>query len=68
MIASGIHHLKHHSHSTISKTIELFNALGVKKGIITYMSHMIDYQSESKKLPKNVYLGYDGMTLDIDID
>jgi phosphoribosyl 1,2-cyclic phosphate phosphodiesterase len=65
MIASGLRWKEHKTHSTIPETVELFKLLDVERGIITHMSHDIDYQEDSVKLPKGVELAYDGMQLSI---
>ena len=63
MIASGIHFGEHAAHSTIPETIELFQKLEVKQGIITHLSHEVDYLRDNSRLPDNVFLAYDGMVI-----
>ena len=65
MIASGIRYGKHHTHSTIEETLILFTQLAVKRGIITHLSHDVDYETVSQKLPAHAELAYDGMTFKI---
>lgn len=65
MIASGLRHRAHSTHSTIGETIELFAKLGVRHGVITHLSHEVDYTSHSKELPPNVVFAYDGLRVDL---
>ena len=62
MVASGIHFTPHSSHSTIPETLEIFDRLQVKKGILTHTSHKVDYQPTQDRLPPHRYLAYDGMS------
>jgi phosphoribosyl 1,2-cyclic phosphate phosphodiesterase len=61
MVASGLRWRDHKTHSTIQETIDLFEDLQVRRGIITHLNHEIDYDLDSKKLPGNVELAFDGM-------
>lgn len=65
MVASGIHFGKHNTHSTIPETIELFKALKVRDGIITHIAHDVDHERDSKRLPRGVRFGYDGMNFSV---
>lgn len=65
MIASGLRHRPHKTHSTIGETLEVFNRLGVQRGIITHLSHEVDYESHSEELPAHVSLAHDGMRVDL---
>jgi phosphoribosyl 1,2-cyclic phosphate phosphodiesterase len=63
MIATGLRFKSHKTHNTIEETLELFEALQVKRGILTHMSHEVDFAETSKRLPKHVELAYDGLEL-----
>ncbi|MCX6116084.1 MAG: MBL fold metallo-hydrolase [Proteobacteria bacterium] len=63
MVASGLRWRDHKTHSTIQETIDLFEDLQVRRGIITHLNHEIDYDLDSKKLPGNVELAFDGMQI-----
>lgn len=63
MVASGLRWKEHKTHSTIPETIELFRRLDIERGIITHMSHDVDYLEDSPKLPSGVEFAYDGMQL-----
>ena len=65
MVASGIHFGKHPTHSVIPETIELFQSLGVKRGILSHLAHEVDYENHSQTLPPGVELAFDGMEIDL---
>ena len=65
MIASGIHFGEHAAHSTIPETLDLFSRLDIKQGIITHLSHDVDYLRDSAMLPAHVGFAFDGMTLNL---
>lgn len=65
MVASGVHFRRHYTHSTIPETIELFDLLKVKRGIISHLSHDVCYEKHSGELPVGVEFAYDGMVIDL---
>jgi phosphoribosyl 1,2-cyclic phosphate phosphodiesterase len=65
MVASGIHFGTHQAHSVIPETLALFEALGVKRGIISHLAHDVDYAKHSALLPAHVEFAFDGMTIDL---
>lgn len=66
MVASGIHFGTHSTHSVIPETLQLFDDLGVKRGILSHLTHDVDYVEHAKLLPDFVEFAYDGMTIDVD--
>jgi phosphoribosyl 1,2-cyclic phosphate phosphodiesterase len=64
MIASGLRWEPHDTHSTIASTLELMEDLEVKRGIITHMSHAVDYAQAQQRLPPWAELAWDGMKID----
>ncbi len=65
MVASGIHFGQHPTHSVIPETIELFEALGVKRGILSHLSHEVDHRRDQDRLPSHISFAYDGMSIDL---
>jgi len=63
MVASGVHWRQHNSHSTVPETLQLFADLEVERGYVTHLSHEVEYLRDSKRMPPNVQLAYDGMTI-----
>jgi phosphoribosyl 1,2-cyclic phosphate phosphodiesterase len=55
--------VKKKSHIRLDRVLELIKEVGPKRAVLVHMSHEIDCSDPSKKLPKNVVLGYDGMDL-----
>jgi phosphoribosyl 1,2-cyclic phosphate phosphodiesterase len=64
MIASGIHFGKHSAHSTIPETMDLFEKIGVKRGILTHLSHEVDYYRDRSLLTGLSEFAYDNMTIE----
>lgn len=73
MIASGISFDPHPTHSSVYETLDLFDSLGIKHGIVTHLSHRIDYGRDAKHLQRFAPSGaqpvyefaYDGMKIEI---
>lgn len=65
MVASGIHFGTHSAHSVIPETIALFEALAVKRGILTHLAHDVDYIRDRSRLPPQVEFGYDGLSVEL---
>jgi phosphoribosyl 1,2-cyclic phosphate phosphodiesterase len=53
----------HPSHFNLNQCLEIVKKLKPKKTILTNLSSEIDYSSIKRKLPKNVYPAFDGITL-----
>ncbi len=66
LIISALRKEKHHSHFTLSEAITFSKKVGVGKTYITHISHQMGLHNEvEKELPKNVFLGYDNLVLEI---
>lgn len=66
-VASGLQFKEHRTHSSVPETIELFKQLEVKRGIITHLSHAIDYERDSRTLPPFAEYAYDGLQFTVEI-
>lgn len=55
----------HKTHSHFEKTMEWINRIKPKKTILTHMNFEVDYDEITKKLPKNCYAGFDGLTIKV---
>ena len=66
LIINAIRHKPHRSHLNLDEALALVNELKPKKTYLTHISHHLGFHSEVEKtLPKNVYLAYDKLVLDI---
>ena len=54
----------HYSHLSLSDALKIIIKVKPKKAYITHISHKLGFhQDVQKKLPKNVYLAYDGLVV-----
>jgi phosphoribosyl 1,2-cyclic phosphate phosphodiesterase len=56
---------KHPTHFNLDQVIDLVSKIKPKKTILTNMNNELDYDQLSKRLPKNIVPGYDGMTVNL---
>lgn len=52
-------------HTYLQQALEFINKYKPKRAILNHLSDAIDYETISKKLPKNVELAYDGMKIEV---
>ena len=66
LILTALRKEKHISHFSLSEALELIDELKPKKAYLTHISHYLGMHNEvSKELPKNVALGYDGLSFSV---
>jgi phosphoribosyl 1,2-cyclic phosphate phosphodiesterase len=51
------------AHIRLPRSLELVRLVGPKNAVFIHMSHEIDYEALSDKLPKGIRLAYDGIVL-----
>ena len=55
----------HFTHLSFSESIEIAKKIKAKKTYLIHMTHSLEYESLRKMLPEGVYVGYDGLKLQI---
>ena len=53
----------HPTHINIEQSLAYVGRINAKQSIMIHMTHELEYTSLSKKLPKNVLVGFDGLKL-----
>jgi len=56
---------EHPSHFTIDQAVEVSQKLQAKSTYLTHLTHFIDHQTWSDKLPDGVQLAYDGLRVEV---
>ena len=65
LIIDALKFSPHPTHFTLRQALAVINKVKPKKAYLTHCTHSFDYDEVSKLLPKNVYLSYDGLKIDI---
>lgn len=66
LVINALRQEKHFSHFSLAEALEVIDFLKPRKAYLTHMSHEMGfYDRVSRNLPKNVFLAYDGLTIEI---
>lgn len=66
LITSALHHNAHYSHMNLEEALEMAAFFQAEQTYFTHISHSMGlYEEVSKTLPTGVYLGYDGLTVQV---
>lgn len=66
MVVNALRKEKHISHFSLGEAIKLINEFSPRRGYITHISHQMGMHKEvEKELPPNIFLAYDGLSIDI---
>ena len=63
LIIDCLWYKKHPSHLNLQESLNLIRLFKPKKAILTNLHAKLDYGKLKKKLPKNVFPAYDGLTI-----
>jgi phosphoribosyl 1,2-cyclic phosphate phosphodiesterase len=55
----------HPTHINIEQSISYISRIRAKQSYLIHMTHELEYASLSKKLPKDVFVGFDGLKLSV---
>ncbi len=68
LVINALREEPHHSHFNLEEALDFASLVGAKTTYFTHISHLLGFHREvEKKLPKNVFLAYDNLTLNIPI-
>ena len=66
LVINALRKEKHLSHFTLDEALEVIERVNPKAAYLTHVSHQMGFHEEvQKELPPNVFLAYDGLTVDI---
>lgn len=66
LVLNALRREKHPSHYTLDEALKIIEEIKPEKAYLTHISHQLGTHSEvTEELPKNVYLAYDGLKLEI---
>ena len=56
---------EHPTHINIEQSLAYVSQINAKQSVLIHMTHELEYEALTQKLPKNVAVGYDGMKFQI---
>ncbi|HEX7583245.1 MAG TPA: MBL fold metallo-hydrolase, partial [Prolixibacteraceae bacterium] len=66
LVLNALRKEEHISHYNLSQALEIISEVKPVKAYLTHMSHQMGFYDEvQKELPENVFLGYDGLQIEV---
>jgi len=66
LVINALRREKHISHFNLQEAIDVINTLNPRAAYLTHMGHQMGFYNEvEKELPANIFLAYDGLTLEV---
>ena len=66
LVIDGLRYRHHPTHLTVDQALEQIGQIGPGRAYLTHMAHEIMHADLEAKLPENVFLPYDGLTVTCD--
>jgi phosphoribosyl 1,2-cyclic phosphate phosphodiesterase len=64
-IIDALRPVPHPSHLSVQQALDWIERVGAKRAVLTHMTVELDYDTLRRRVPPNVEVGYDGMTMEI---
>ena len=66
LVVNALRHEQHVSHFNLEEALELIESVQPKQAYLTHISHLLGFHEDvQQKLPKDVFLAYDGLVLNL---
>lgn len=67
LVVNALHQFPHFTHFNLEEALQFVERVNPKRAYLTHISHrMGKHQEVQSSLPKNVYLAYDGLSIEMD--
>lgn len=66
LLLDGLRYEHHATHFTIPEAIETAQGLGFEQTYLLHMTHTVEYEEVSKRLPDGIKLAYDGLEIEFE--
>ncbi|RDY62059.1 MBL fold metallo-hydrolase [Flagellimonas nanhaiensis] len=66
LVVNALREEAHHSHFNLEEALEFSERVGADRTYFTHISHLLGFHAEvENKLPKNVFLAYDNLSIEV---
>ena len=66
LVVNALRETPHQSHFNVEEAIEFIDKIKPERAYLTHISHLMGFHDEvQQKLPENVFLAYDNLTITI---
>lgn len=66
LVISALQHHAHHSHSTLTESVDFIEKLGIPKAYLTHLSHKMGTHAATEQLlPQNIRIAYDQLVIEV---
>lgn len=66
LVINALRKKEHLSHFNLEEALDMIAKINPKKAYLTHISHLLGFHDEvEKELPKNVFLAYDGLVINV---
>lgn len=65
LVIDALRYTQHSTHFSVDEAINEITRIKPKKAYLTHIAHQIKHEEAEKKLPKNIFILYDGMVFDL---
>jgi len=64
LVISALQHHSHHSHSTLTESVDFIQSLNIPRAYLTHLSHKMGTHAATEQLlPSNIRIAYDGLVI-----
>jgi phosphoribosyl 1,2-cyclic phosphate phosphodiesterase len=64
----ALRHVPHPTHSTVENSLKVAARIGAPQTYFTHISHDLAHEATNRTLPPGVWLSYDGLRIEIDLE
>lgn len=66
LVLNTLHHREHHSHLNLMQALDIIDVVKPDRAYFTHLSHEMGlYDEVQSNLPKNVFIAYDGLSINV---
>ena len=65
LVIDALRYRKHSTHFSIDEAVEVSKRINAKQTYFTHMTHDVLHEEANEKLPGNIQLAYDGLTVEV---